>query len=146
MQHDLVFFKINGKLEPLSDSEYKRVVSGIKEGDKVSVSFKSYYREVENSQMNLFYFYCRTVADETGSDFISVSEGFKIKFGIDRAKIRKDGSNDIDSKGNLIFISQDIRDYNVRQMSEFLMKIHAHITSELGIIIPDKKELTKLNF
>lgn len=136
---------MNGKLAPLNEDLYSSVVKSISEGEKLSVRLKSFYRDVDNSQLNVFYFYCRLIAENTGSDYLNVAEALKIKFGIHRSKKRRDGSTDVDIKGNVNFISENVSDYNVREMSEFLQKIEAFMAQE-KINIPNRDEVLKFNF
>lgn len=149
MKRSLVVF-VNGKnlsdIVPVKKSELERALSDFNPGSKVVMVLKSYYRDRDLSQNNVFYAYVTHIANSTGMSRTEVENELKNKYGIKTAKIDIHKNQVYDEKGNSVFINKSLSKYNVAEMSEFLDKIYGGMKDDFSIELPEPKKYAKINF
>lgn len=149
MKRSAVVF-VNGSdvkdLVPIKSSELRNALSAFSKGSKVVLVLKSYYREKQLSQLNVFFAYSTYIASQTGHNRKEIEHTLLEKYGLWTAKL--DSKRDVvfDQHGNAVFIPKSLRDYNYHEMSELLDKIHGSMRDDFGISMPDPKSYSKINF
>lgn len=147
MKRSAVVFVNGSKMEeivPVKKSDVTRALSSFSPGSKVLMVLKSYYREKQLSQLNVFYAYVGYVAKHTGHGKKEIEKSVLENYGL--------WTGVLDRKGELVFKDghgqfklKSLRDYNTSEISELVSRFHGAMFDDFGLIMPDPQQYAKYN-
>lgn len=137
MKKSLVAFKNGRKLDPVSMTEWNRLMDLFEDGIKVTVTIENFKRKRSLSQNNYLHFIIQIIADETGEETDRLKEAFKARFGLAEDITDKSGNILCDEQGEVLQRLKSTSDYTTSEMTDFIDKIRLWAQDFLSINTPD---------
>lgn len=137
MKKSLVAFKNGRKLDPVSMTEWNRLMDLYEDGIKVTVTIENFKRKRSLSQNNYLHFIIQIIADETGEDKERLKDAFKARFGLSDDITDKNGNILCDEQGEVLKRLKSTSDYTTSEMTDFIDKIRLWAQDFLSINTPD---------